>query len=202
MRLGLFGGTFDPPHIGHLVAAQDAAEALALDRVLFIPAGTPPHKPPGSVTAADVRLDLIRLATADTPAFVVDDREIRRAGPSWTVDTLAGLRAEDPAADLHLLIGADQYAAFDTWRDPARIRSLCRIAVLDREGGSGQLTGGDIRVRVTRLDIAGRDIRERVAHGRSIRHLVPAPVEAEIRVRRLYRTEARESGRNETAGTG
>lgn len=202
MRTGLFGGTFDPPHIGHLVAAQDALESLGLDRVLFMPAGTPPHKAAHSVSAADVRLDLIRLATADTPGFVVDDREIRRPGPSWTVDTLAELRAERPDDDLYLLIGTDQYATFDTWREPARIRALCRVAVLDREGGAGVLDGRDVRVRVTRLDIAGRDIRARVAQGRSIRHLVPAAVEAEIRVRGLYRTETGGRVRNETAGTG
>lgn len=207
MTLGLFGGTFDPPHIGHLIVAQDAAETLALDRIVFVPAGRPPHKAGEVITPALIRLEMTRLATADMPGFEVDDREVRRVGPSWTVDTLAAIHAERPGEDLVLLVGADQYGVFETWKDVARLRSLCRIAVLDREGGAGPVEAGDVRVRVTRLDISASDVRDRVAAGRSIRHLVPASVEALIRERGLYadRSATAENGtlhRNEIAGAG
>ena len=206
MTLGLFGGTFDPPHIGHLIVAQDAAEALALETVIFMPAGQPPHKRGQTISPAALRLRMTRLATADAPGCVVDDREIRRAGPSWTVDTLAELAAERPGIELVLLVGTDQYESLETWKDADRIRSLSRVAVLDREGGGAVKAPRDVRVRVTRIDVSGSDIRERVAAGRPIRHLVAPAVEAVIRSHGLYAgagdSEGSRDDRNDIAGAG
>lgn len=208
MNIGVFGGTFDPPHTGHLIAAQDAAVALRLDRVLFIPAAAPPHKRGMPVLAADLRARMLELAVSGDPRFAVDRLELDRPGPSFTVDTLALLRTRYPGAEWTLLVGADQYADFGTWRAPERIREHARIAVLTRagQGGSGgrigdapapgggteapsatELPGGDVRVDVTRIDISATAVRRRVAAGLSIRYLVPDAVEAFIFEQRLYR---------------
>lgn len=202
MRIGLFGGTFDPPHYGHLIAAQDACEALALDRILFIPAGSPPHKQERRLTPAAVRVEMVRQAIAGDARFVLDDRETRRRGPSYTVDTLRDLRRESPDAEFHLLIGSDQYAELDTWRGVPEIRRLSRIAVLDREG-AGAVGGEDQRVRVTRVDISASDLRRRAAAGRSLRYLVPPAVLAIIEAAGLYVAAGpAERHRNESAAAG
>lgn len=185
MRLGLFGGTFDPPHIGHLVAAQDALIALGLDRVHFIPAANPPHKQSRPVSPAGVRIALLRAAVSADDRFLVDDIELLRTGPSYTVDTLREYGARDAASELFLLIGADQWAEFDTWRDPDEIRRLATIVVLTREGG-----GADARavrvVPVTRIDVTSTEIRQRVAEHLPIRYLVPEAVADLIENQRLY----------------
>lgn len=189
MKWGLFGGTFDPPHVGHLIVAADAADALSLDRVVFLPAGVPPHKRDARFTAAKRRVAMTRAAVAGDARFMVDDRETRREGPSWTVDTVTELHAEQPGAELVLLIGADQYAEFHTWRHTEEIRRLCRVAVLER-GGEGIEESADSRdehVAVTRIDISSSAVRARVAAGRSIRYLVAPAVEALIREHGLYR---------------
>jgi nicotinate-nucleotide adenylyltransferase len=198
VRLGVFGGTFDPPHAGHLIAAQDAHGGLGLERVLFVPAGEPPHKPSHALSPARVRLELVRAAVAGDARFVVDDLELRRAGPSFTVDTLRALHAAEPAAELFLLLGADQYADLEHWREPAEIRRLARLAVLDREGRVPD--DGAERVRVTRVDISSTDIRRRVAAGRPVRYLVPDAVEALIRRHGLY--GAARPGPNAARGEG
>lgn len=202
MRTGLLGGTFDPPHHGHLIAAQDACEALALDRVLFIPAGTPPHKREQPLTAAHLRVEMVRRAIAGDPRFVLDELETRRPGPSYTVDTLRELRMRAPGDELFLLIGADQYAEFATWRAVPEIRTLCRIAVLDREG-AGAVGPEDIRVPVTRIDISASDLRLRAAAGRSLRYLVPPAVVAIIEEAGLYAQAGQGMmNRNESAAAG
>jgi nicotinate-nucleotide adenylyltransferase len=187
VRIGLFGGTFDPPHIGHLIVAQDAAEALALDRVLFLPAGIPPHKRDRAISSAQVRLAMTRAAVGGDACFLADDRELRRAGPSYTVDTLGELRSEQPSADLLLLVGADQYRELHTWRRASEIRQYCQVAVLER-GGEGQepAAENDVHIPVTRIDISGSEIRARVVAGRSIRFLVTPAVEQIILAHRLY----------------
>lgn len=186
MRLGVFGGTFDPPHIGHLVAAQDARTALELDRVVLVPAAVPPHKLDRPITPGHLRLELLRAAVAGDAGFEVDDMELRRDGPSWTVDTLRALREGRPDAELFLLVGMDQFAEFDTWRDPDQIRRLARIAVLDR-GGAAAPAGADwTAVHVTRIDLTSTEVRRRVAAGRPIRFLVPDPVESLIVRHGLY----------------
>lgn len=185
MRLGLFGGTFDPPHIGHLIVAQDALAALAVERIVFIPAALPPHKRDRDVTPAPLRLAMLRAATAGNPHFEVDPIELERAGPSWTVDTLRAWARRQPDAELVLIIGADQYAELDGWKEPAAIRELAEIAVLARGGESP--TGETTVVGVRRIDVSSTEIRARVGEGRSIRYLVPPAVEALIREKGLYR---------------
>jgi nicotinate-nucleotide adenylyltransferase len=189
VRLGIFGGTFDPPHIGHLIAAQDSRARLRLDGVRFIPAANPPHK--GGVpalTRAELRLELVRAAVADDDQFEVDTLELERGGPSYTVETLELLHQQFQQAELVLLIGSDQFAEFETWKDPERIMQLARIAVLTRGGSPrGDVDARIDHVAVTRIDVSSTEIRRRVGAGEPIRYLVPAGVEAVIRRERLYR---------------
>jgi nicotinate-nucleotide adenylyltransferase len=204
LRLGIFGGTFDPPHVGHLIVAQDAREQLALDRVIFVPAAQPPHKIGREISGAELRLEMLQRAVALDPAFYVDDLELRRPGPSYTVDTLRELRRRQPDAELFLLLGADQFAEIRTWREAEMLPALARIAVLTRAGESGTASrpaGTDtpddtapidaITVAVTRIDLSASDVRRRVAEGRSIRHLVPREVAQSIHRNGLYRADQR-----------
>lgn len=189
MRIGVLGGTFDPPHTGHLIVAQDAWAALGLERVLFIPAAVPPHKRGRVVAPAAARHAMLAAATADDPRFGVCDIELRRAGPSYTVDTLRELRAKDPDGSLFFLMGADQFREFHTWREPHEIARLAEVVVLSRAGDGAVVSGADIPVRrlaVTRIDISATEIRRRVAAGEPIRYLVPPAVEAIIRREGLY----------------
>jgi nicotinate-nucleotide adenylyltransferase len=183
VRLGIFGGTFDPPHLGHLIAAQDAFSALGLDRVLFVPAAVPPHKQGGVSTPAEARLEMLRAAVAGDPRFEVDDLELRRPGPSYTVDTLRELRRRDPSASLSILMGVDQFCALHTWREPLEIARLAEVVVLTRDGIVDVGTPLDIPYRlvpVTRIDLSATEIRRRVAAGEPIRYLVPPAVESII----------------------
>jgi nicotinate-nucleotide adenylyltransferase len=137
MNVGIFGGTFDPPHAGHLIVAQDALLALDLDRILFVPAARPPHKLHVELTAADLRTAMLRLAIEGDVRFDIDTVELERPGASYTADTLEVLAARQPGNRWTLLVGADQYREFDSWRDPDRIRRLARVAVLMRGGTQG-----------------------------------------------------------------
>ena len=186
MRIGIYGGTFDPPHIAHLIVAQDALRALQLDHILFVPSAQPPHKQDRSVTPAEVRLALVRAAIAGDARFEVSDIEVRRPGLSFTVDTLRELRANRPADKFVLLLGADQYAEMDSWRDPGEIRRLAELAVMDRDGTGAVPRDGVQRVLVTRIDLSSSAIRELCAEGESIQYLVPDRVRAEIKRRGLY----------------
>jgi nicotinate-nucleotide adenylyltransferase len=187
VKLGILGGTFDPPHIGHLIAAQDARLALGLDRVLFVPARIPPHKRGRAVTDAHIRLAMLEAAVRANPAFVVDESELLREGPSYTVDSLRHWRSMKPDAELFLLIGMDQYAEFRTWREPETIESLATVVVLARSGEQPPAGGAQI-VEMTRIDISSTSIRERVRNGLPIRYLVPETVERLIERHGLYRT--------------
>ncbi len=183
MRLGLYGGTFDPPHIGHLIVAHDAFIALGLDRIILIPAGAPPHKQGRVVTPAELRLGMLAAAVDGDPRFDVDSVELDRDGPSYTVDTVVAMQEKYPGAELYLLMGADQFAEFRTWRDPHRIADLARVAVLSRPGvlraADAELEAfGAQWVTVTALDISSSDIRQRRGRGESVRYLVPPGVEA------------------------
>ena len=137
-RVGLFGGTFDPPHCGHVAVAADVADALRLDRVIWMPAGEPPHKHPHQPSDARVRLEMAQAAAAADSRFVVESLEIERPGPSWTVDTVRALRERFPDAELFVIVGVDQYRELDTWRDPAEILELAHLAVMDRGGASAE----------------------------------------------------------------
>lgn len=207
--VGIFGGTFDPPHVGHLIVAQDAALALGLDRILFVPSASPPHKQDIEVSPARLRARMVALAIDGDPQFEMDALELDRSGASYTVDTLRALTVDRPNIDWTLLMGADQYEEFDTWREPGEIRRLARVAVLTRGGqvaeadilsgghvdGSGsrveqpvvrQLAHGDVAVEVTRIDVSATAVRARVAAGQPIRYLVPPAVEEFIFEQHLY----------------
>jgi nicotinate-nucleotide adenylyltransferase len=191
VRLGLFGGTFDPPHIGHLIVAQDVHDALGLDRVIFIPAAVPPHKADEGVSPPALRLEMIRAAVADDDRFRVSDVELRREGPSYTVDTLEELRSRDPGAFVYFIVGADQFRSFHTWREPEAVARLARLAVMTRSGWSPDRDAPPIDVEyeavpVTRVDLSSTDIRRRIREGRSVRYMVPGPVLRIIERERLY----------------
>lgn len=190
-RIGIFGGTFDPFHIGHLVVAQDAVEVLGLDRLVFIPAGTPPHKEAGEVSPAPIRAAMVRAGVGADPRFEVDELELARPGPSWTVDTLRTLSAREPEPELFLLMGVDQLAGFHLWREPQEVARLAQVAVMAREGEDPAVVDpgfplDPLIVPVTRLDISSTRIRARVREGRSARYLVPDAVHRIIRDERLY----------------
>lgn len=197
VRVALFGGTFDPPHLGHLALAECARETLGLDRVIFMPAGAPPHKR-GPVASAADRVALVRLAVRGNPAFEVSTLEARREGPSWTIDTLRELHAAHPRAELWLLVGADMHATMHTWREIGAITSLARIAVAVRPGSTASVKAAWARggLGVTALanpglEISSSEIRTRARAGRSLRYLVPDAVARAIAARALYRSATR-----------
>ena len=189
MRIGIFGGTFDPPHVGHLLAASDAVEALALDRLLIIPAAEQPLKA-GIVTAsAAQRLEMTRRMAGRDPRFEVDPIEIERGGLSFTVDTLRAIRARfaaDPGLALFLLIGADVLATLPKWREPEALMTLADLVVLTRDRG-GELPPAVQVLKTRRVDVSSTEIRARVRDGRSIRAFVPDAVADYIATERLYR---------------
>jgi nicotinate-nucleotide adenylyltransferase len=193
-RVGLFGGTFDPPHLGHLALAEWAREQLALDRIVFMPAGTPPHKLGRVRSTTERRLAMTRLAVRGNPAFTVSTLEARRAGPSFTVDTLRALRARHRGARLYLLMGADSLAEFATWHEPDAILELATIAVAERPRAARVTRGkrfragaGIVRLDNPGIEVSSSAIRARASAGKSVRYLVPDSVAAYIVRHRLYR---------------
>lgn len=202
-RIGLFGGTFDPPHFGHLVLAEWARVQLRLDRVVFVPAGTPPHKRGRRLTDAALRLALTRLAVRGNPAFTVSGFEAHRAGPSFTVDTLRHFHARQPGARFYLLMGADSLADFPDWHEPAEIARLATLVVAARLAQSAPGAGARghplvpacARGRVVLLEnplvaISSSALRARARAGRSLRYLVPDAVAACVVRHELYRRPA------------
>jgi nicotinate-nucleotide adenylyltransferase len=208
-RTALFGGSFNPIHYGHLLLADEVREALALARVIFMPAGAPPHKPGHGLASADDRHAMVQLATADNPAFEVSDLERRRTGPSYTVDTVEAL--DVPAGDLFLVIGSETFLDLLSWREPRRIAARCRIVVIPRAGSSfdpesaaaqkvvreigadgiaradgGVPERGVIVVHATSLPLSASEIRARAAAGRSLAYRVPPAVAEYIARRHLY----------------
>jgi nicotinate-nucleotide adenylyltransferase len=181
--IGIFGGTFDPIHYGHLILARDAVEQLQLDELLFIPAAISPHKLEKSPAPADVRVEMIRAAIEGEPRFCLDTLELERPAPSYTVDTIEALRAREPARFVYL-IGEDNVARLSTWHRFADLSKMVQFAVLDRSGLESKHPFPIVRRHV---DISATDIRNRVARGLSIRYLVPPAVEKIIRDRDLYR---------------
>ena len=190
MRLGIFGGSFDPPHHGHLLPVIDAAESLGLDAVHFVPAATQPFKVGRAGASAEPRLAMTERLVAGIPGFRADRTEVDRPGLSFTVDTLAGLAETHPGDELVLLIGADAFALFDTWKEPQRIRAMARIAVLVRGGEQEPDAGvraGVQLLQTRRVDISSTELRARVADGRTIRGFMPDAVADYIAEHRLYR---------------
>ena len=191
-RLGLFGGTFDPPHLGHLALAEWARDSLRLDRVLFMPAARPPHKSGRPLSPVGARLEMTRLAVAGHPGFEVSRLEAEREGPSFTVDTLKTLRARRPGARWFLLMGEDSLADLATWKEPENIVRLATPVVAARPGAPARRARTAFGRRVVWLDNPGIEvsssaIRTRARLGRSIRFLTPDAVAHYIRRTRLYR---------------
>jgi nicotinate-nucleotide adenylyltransferase len=201
MRIGVFGGTFDPVHLGHLIIAEQAREQAQLDEVLFVPAAQPPHKIDEAITPFERRVEMLALAIAGHPSFRIDTLERDRPGPSYTADTLAELHARQPDDTLALLVGSDVLPDFAKWRDPGRILELAELIVAERRGSAvwsaerlrqelALPVESPLRLRLIDVPLtvlASTDVRERVRTGRSVRYLVPRAVEEYIRGRGLYR---------------
>jgi len=195
--VGILGGTFNPPHIGHLVCAQEARAQLGLDRVVLMPVHTPPHKEALDDPGPEVRLALCQAAIAGDDELEVSALEVERGGPSYTVDTLRALHGSREEDDLTFIVGGDMASSLPSWREPEAVLKLARVAVAEREEHRrqeiaerlGGLRGADERIvffTMPRLDISSSDIRRRIAEGRPIRWLVPAEVCDEIERRGLY----------------
>jgi nicotinate-nucleotide adenylyltransferase len=204
VRRGFFGGSFDPPHVGHLMVASDAHEALGLDRLTFIPNAQQPLKAGSAVTDPETRLEMLRGAVDGDPRFDVDPCEVVRGGTSYTVDTLTELSRRYPGDSLFFCVGADVGLTFAHWREPARILELAQLAILRRSGddggeddasllapfrrvvsGSGQLP---VLVRTRRVDVSSTEVRSRVRAGRPLTGFVPEAVARFIGERGLYHT--------------
>lgn len=196
MRIGILGGTFNPPHLGHLVCAQEAHLQLQLDAVILIPARIPPHKPVPEEPGIEHRLEMCRLAIAEDERFEVSDIEARREGLSFTVDTLEELNAQQPESEFFLIVGGDVAAGFASWREPERVLALATLAVAERPGTSraeaeralGQLRSGE-RARffdMPAIEISSTMLRDRARHGGPTRYIVPDAVRSYIDRHRLY----------------
>jgi nicotinate-nucleotide adenylyltransferase len=193
-RLGVFGGTFDPPHHGHLALAEWARAELGLERVLFVPAGDPPHKRRAGLSSVAHRVAMTRLAVRGNPAFAVSTIEASRRGPSWTADTIRALAAAHPRARLHLLMGADMFATFATWREPDEIARHAVLVVALRPGSRVprrvpapvRAGRGVVWLSNPGLDVSSSALRERARAGRSLRYLVPDAVDRYVQRHRLY----------------
>lgn len=206
-RIGILGGTFDPPHLGHLLIAETARVALELESVLFIPAGEPWLKSGQRITSALHRLRMVELAVSDHPCFNVCDCEIGRGGATYTVDTLRELRDAYPVdTEFYFIVGSDVLAQFYRWKEPDAILSLCRLAVIERPGvpteGMSVLTerfpssaedGSVVPVAGPRVDFSASELRGALAAGRSVRYQVPDAVAGYISEHELYRTEGSEN---------
>lgn len=204
MRVGVLGGTFDPIHIGHLVAAEEVRAQLGLDRAVFVPAGLPPHKLSNDISPVDHRLAMVKLAIASNPYFTVSRVDIDHFGPCYTVDTIELLRAElGPDIKLYFIMGSDSLADIITWHRPERLIRLCRLAVVERPGYrvdmeelERSLPGITSRVHFVnspQLDISSTDIQRRVRQGLPIKYQVPEVVENYIYEHGLYTRVGRET---------
>jgi nicotinate-nucleotide adenylyltransferase len=196
MRLGILGGTFDPPHVGHFLGAVDALERLALDRMVVVPAATQPLKADRETAPAADRLAMARLAFGDDPRFEVDPIEMERPGLSYTVDTLTAFADRHAGSELFFVTGADVVRTFGQWREPERVARLAQLVVLERAGeGSGEDAAGRRALEAhgarflasRRVDVSSTEVRARVRAGKSIRGFVPDAVAAYIVRAGLYR---------------
>ena len=198
MNIGVLGGTFDPIHMGHLIVAEETKDRLNLAEVLFVPAGQPWLKANNLISPAEHRVQMVRLAIADEPSFKLSTMEIERAGPSYTVDTIAQLKAQLGAGDkLFFILGWDILMQLPQWHEPSRLVRMCRLVPVPRVGYPSPdfdsveaavpgLSQSIIILDTPQIEISSSEIRDRVARGLSIHHLVPEPVETYIKQHRLY----------------
>ncbi|MBI4591435.1 MAG: nicotinate (nicotinamide) nucleotide adenylyltransferase [Candidatus Rokubacteria bacterium] len=219
-RVGVFGGSFNPVHLGHLLLADEILELLQLDPILFVPASEPPHKPARGLAPAQDRYAMTELAIRGNPHFAISDLELRRPGPSYTVDTLQALKgAGGRDLELHLILGSETFLDLLSWRDPQRLARLARLVVIPRAGSAfdpegiqaqkvlkeieqerwirvpplrppAEIGKGVFLVAATSLPISSSELRRRAREGRSLAYRVPEPVRAYILERRLYREES------------
>ena len=192
MKIGIFGGTFNPPHIGHLIVVESVREQLHFDKILFIPSANPPNKRDTILAPAAKRLKMTQLAVEDNQLFDVSDIEVRREGLSYTVDTVRTLTSLYPTDSFSLIIGSDNLLELQTWKSPDEILAMVDLTVMGRPGAAGQGAMQEyVRlatfVNVPQIGISGTDIRRRMKLKRSIRYLVPARVEEYIHHSNLYR---------------
>ena len=198
-RIGLMGGTFDPIHLGHLILGEKSYEQLALDQVVFMPAGNPPHKPHREGRATDAqRVEMVRLAIEGNPHFSISLAEMNEDGYTYTYRTLEKLTADNPDTDWFFIIGSDSLFDFDTWREPARISAACTIVAAVRNQTSPQMLRRKLReldekypgkfllLDTMNIDVSSHELREWVQKGQSLRYYVPDPVREYIRDNRIY----------------
>jgi nicotinate-nucleotide adenylyltransferase len=189
VRVGVLGGTFDPVHNGHLALAAAAREELALEEVLFVPAGLPWRKAGREIASDEDRMAMLRLAIAAEPAYRISTLELEREGPSYTADTLEALHAERPDDELFFLMGEDALADLPNWVRPERIVELAKLVVARRRDGAGTMKrDGVVRLEMPLVPVSATEVRERVRRGEPIEGMVPAAVAGYIRERGLYRT--------------
>lgn len=189
-RIGVLGGTFDPPHVGHLVTALNVRHLLALDLVLMVVANEPWQKVGSrTITPAPQRLAMVRAAVEGLEGVEASDLEIRRGGPSYSIHTIAELEQQHPGAELFLVVGADAAAELHSWRRPDELAQRCSVVVVDRPGVATTLPDGfdGVRVEVPRLEVSSTDLRARVVDGRPLQFLVPDAVVSLVRDLDLYR---------------
>jgi nicotinate-nucleotide adenylyltransferase len=201
MRIGIFGGTFDPIHYGHLILAEQCCEQGRLDEVWFVPAPRPPHKGEHQMTRFEQRVEMLALAIAGHAAFRIDELEKERTGPSYTAETLAELHHRHPGHEFFLLVGSDTLADLPHWREPQRVVQLASLLVTRRPNHE-VMPVEELRARLQLpesmplrlevvdtplIDIASRDLRRRAAAGRSLRYFLPRAVEIYIQDKKLYR---------------
>lgn len=198
-RIGVFGGSFDPVHMGHLTIAQDAVEQLELDRLIFVPAAVPPHKQGKTLADARHRLEMLQLATEGNLNFEVSDMEIQRGGVSYTVDTMMQVQAEHPGAELFFIVGLDSLTILHSWKNVEQLLEMCTIVPFARGGEDPARIAGQIQlsnpwkqrilermIRIHEIEISASEVRMRLAEGLSIRYLVPPEVEMYIAEHGLY----------------
>lgn len=192
MKIGIFGGSFNPPHLGHLIVIESVLDQERLDTVVFVPSASPPNKHDVALAPPETRLKMTQLAIEGNPEFGVSDIEIRRPGLSFTVDTVAALAALHPGDTLSLIMGSDNLLDFHTWKAPKEIIAKAGLLVMNRPGFDLRRAHPEYGrlaklVNVPQIGVSGTDIRRRVKLGRSIRYLVPKGVEEYIRYTNLYR---------------